>query len=342
MSRGATRKGSVRRADSDAVPAVSKDRGAKQSKSSFSDKSTSYWGHHAASFRDSYLRLISTPVQTLMTSLVVAIALSLPTVLLLSLTNVQTLGQSWDAKPSISAYLNPRARDKAIQLLVARLEASPAIDNVDYISATQALEEFQALSGFGSVLSGLNENPLPASILIRPNSSQYSPAKLQSLQSLLQSETLIDDAVLDMDWVRKLFELMELAKTLVYSLAVLFSFGVLLIIGNTVRLSIENRKDEIVVSKLVGATNGFVRRPFLYTGALYGLFGGILASLIVGLGFSLMDNSVARLAGLYESSYSLRGLDALSCLKLFAVACGLGILGAQIAVGRHLSAVEPR
>ena len=316
--------------------------GAVQAKTSFSDKSRAYWAHHRISFFSSAGRLLSTPIQTLMTSLVVAIALALPATLYIALNNVQQLGDSWDANPKISAYLNPQAKDQAIQDFIRKLKQFNEINDVEYLSADQALIEFQTRSGFGETLSELDENPLPPTLIISPTAAASDPDILKILGDRLLKETLIDDVSLDMEWVRRLREIMILGKKIVVALAALLGLGVLLAIGNTIRLAIENRKEEIVVTKLVGGTDGFVRRPFMYSGAWYGFFGGVLACVIVALGYFSINQSVQRLADLYQSGFKLQALGLEGNLILLGVATLLGLLGSCLAVSRHLSQIEPR
>ena len=315
--------------------------GAKQSRTGFSDRFRSYWAHHKTSFSSSLFRLLATPLQTLMTALVVAIALALPAILLVAMDNVEKLGDSWDADPKITIYLNPRARENAISLLSSKLEERAEIKEVSYVSADQALEEFQSFSGFGEALSALDDNPLPASLIISLNDPKIVPEQLQQLTTDISEEAIVDELSLDMDWVRRLQELMLFGKKLVTALAVLLGIGVLVAIGNTIRLAIESRRDEILVVKLVGGTNGFVRRPFLYAGGWYGFMGGVLACFIVLACGIFLDSTVANIAFLYESHFSLRGLSLDDAALLLFLSTFLGWFGAWAAVGRHLSQIEP-
>ncbi|WP_045856874.1 permease-like cell division protein FtsX [Teredinibacter purpureus] len=318
------------------------DVGAVQSRTRFGDKASAYWQHHLSSFGGSLRRLLQTPAQTLMTALVVAIALSLPATLLVSLSNIQQLGDSWDASPKVSVYLHLRARPAAIEQLISKLERLPEVASVQYLSAEQVLTDFQRLSGFGQALGGLDDNPLPATLVIAPTSNAAEPSVLQQLGETIAAEPIVDEVSLDMEWVRRLREFMVLGKKIVAALAGLLGLGVLLAIGNTIRLAIENRRDEIIVSKLVGGTNGFVRRPFIYCGGWYGFMGGLLASLIVSGGFSIIDDTVTQLASLYQSDFTLQSLGVTGSLQLVGLGTLLGWLGAWLAVGRHLVKIEPK
>ena len=316
-------------------------KGARQAKTGFIDVSRSYWRHHLSSLALTFSRLISTPIQTLMTSLVVAIALALPALLLVTLNNVQIVGESWDANPKVSLYLNTRAKKTAIDSLLKRLKLESNVESLDYIDAEQALVDFQELSGFGQALSALDENPLPPSIEITPDIEKISPDELVIFAQKLEQDPVVDQAIVDMDWVRRLLEFMALGRKIVYSLALLLGLGVLLAVGNTVRLEIENRRDEIVIAKLVGASDGFVRRPFLYTGVWYGVFGGLLAAFIVTFGFLVIDGTVERLVSLYDGTFTLQSLGVTGFMQLMLFSVLLGWLGAWLAVGRHLSAIQP-
>lgn len=317
-------------------------KGAVQSKTGLGDLSRSYWSHHRASFWGSCMRLLGTPAQTVMTSLVVAIALALPMTLLLTLDNVNQLGASWDANPKVSVYLNVKAKPAAIEQFISELESFTEVSEVKYLSPDDALNDFQSFSGFEGALNALEQNPLPPTVILSPKQDSMGVDDLQRLAERIEKDVIVDAVQMDMDWVRRLQEIMVLGKKIVTALAVLLSAGVLLVIGNTIRLAIENRRDEILVAKLVGGTDGFVRRPFLYSGGWYGFFGGILACLIVILSYMMIEPSVERLATLYQGSFKLRGLDIMSSIQLLLTSTLLGWVGAWVAVGRHLSLIEPK
>ena len=210
------------------------------------------------------------------------------------------------------------------------------------IDADQALLEFQRYSGLGNVLQTLDDNPLPAVIVLHPQVRIDHPEKLEQLQQKIAREPLVDHVQLDMGWLRRLHEILALARQIVLSLGFLLGIGVLLVIGNTIRLAVENRRDEIIIIKLVGGTNAFVRRPFLYTGWWYGFGGGLLAIILLAIVGHWLSDSILRLASLYQSSYQLSGLD-MELMTIVILGSGiLGWLGAWIAVGRHLSAIEPQ
>jgi cell division transport system permease protein len=319
-----------------------REQGASQSRTSGRDRFNSYLSHHRLVARDSFLRLLSTPVPSLMTWLVIGIAMALPGALYVGLSNVESVSRGWDGAAQISLYVHKVVSEQDGRRLARKLEQREDVAAIEYISRDQALEEFQQLSGYGEVLEHLNDNPLPAVIVVRPVEVDISAEATEKLFVELKALPQIDQAVLDLEWVQRLYSMMALGKRLVVALAVLLALGVLLVVGNTIRLAIESRRDEIVIVKLVGGTNAFVRRPFLYTGLWYGLGGGILAWLIVGFGLFWLSSPVAELAGLYQSQFELHGLGIGDSLMLWLSGGLLGLLGAWLAVSRHLGAIEPR
>lgn len=317
-------------------------RGAKVTKTGTSDVLSGWWKHHQSSAADSLRRLLSTPLQTLMTVMVVAIAMALPATLLTFLDNVQRVGDQWDSNPKLSAFINVRAESSAIKRLQEKLEKDADIQQIEFISAAEALTFFQQRSGFSEVLNVLEENPLPPTLVITPKLSAINPAELTKLRDRIAKESIVDEVDMDMDWVRRLKAIMALGEKMVLGLASLLCLGVLLAIGNTIRLAIENRRDEIIIVKLVGGTDGFVRRPFLYTGAWYGAMGGVLACLLVSIGFVFLADTVSDLSTSYQSDFSMAGLGLSGVASLLFISTSLGLFGAWLAVSRHLTEIEPR
>ncbi len=301
-----------------------------------------YIANHRSVAWVSLVRLLSAPAASLMTWSVIAIALALPAGLYLFLQNAQQLSSGWDRTAQISVYVQlGLAPDKSLALSES-LKSRPDIKEVKYISPENALLEFRNLSGFGEALEYLSENPLPAVIIVYPDTGQGSISETRKLLDDLQALPEVDQAELDIKWVQRLYGLMALAQRTVVILGAMLSLAVLLVIGNTIRLAIEGRRAEIVVVKLVGGTDGFVRRPFLYTGIWYGLGGGILAWLLINLVLYSLRYPVAELVSSYGSGFALAGLDFTATLILLLLSAVLGWLGAWLAVGRHLSDIEPR
>lgn len=317
--------------------------GAVSSKAGAGDRLRAWRTHNLLVARESLLRLVRAPLGSVMTWLVIGIALALPAGLYVLLGNVQQLSRGWDGAPQISLFLHQHVADDEGRNLARRLGADREIAAVEYLSRDDALAEFRELSGFGDVLQQLDSNPLPAVILVRPRQTQVMDAKqTEALRARLAAMPEIEVAQLDLEWVQRLYAMMELGRRVVASLALLLAVGVLLVIGNTIRLAIESRRDEIVVVKLVGGTDAFVRRPFLYTGVWYGLGGGIVATVIVAIGLMALREPVAQLAGLYNSQYRLIGLSFGDMVDLWLVSALLGWLGAWLAVARHLGEIEPQ
>lgn len=286
-------------------------------------------------------RLYRTPFSSVLTTAVIAIALSLPSGLLVLLDNLQRLNTSWDGSSSISLFLKPSISDARADTLAQELGDWPAIAKVRSIHRDQALAEFREFSGFGEALEALDDNPLPGVLEVRPKTDDTTDQDIETLLDELGRLPEVELAQLDLQWVRRFNVLMDIGRRGVLVVGALLALAVLLIVGNTIRLDIQNRREEIEVSKLIGGTDAFIRRPFLYTGLWYGLLGAALAWIVVTLGFWLIDAPARRLAGLYDSSFLLSGLSWSGTGLLLLTGIGLGLAGSWLAVGRHLSAIEP-
>lgn len=308
---------------------------------SFGDRWRSYWAHHRSVAADSLRRVFRNPLGSLMTWLVIGIALALPGGLYIALHNLEQIGAGWDGSPQISLFLRSQGDEAAGRALAEALARRADVAKTEYLSPADALAEFRELSGFGEVIEHLDGNPLPAVILVQPDLNADA-ATIQRLLDELKREPAVEQAVLDMEWVQRLYAMLAIGQRLALALALLLALGVLLVIGNTIRLAIESRRDEIVVVKLVGGTDAFVRRPFLYTGVWFGLGGALVAWLILAVSVAWLGDPVAALAGLYQSQFTLGGLHAGQVLLLWLAGAALGWLGAWLAVSRHLGAIEPR
>ncbi len=319
-----------------------RNQGAIQSKTRLTDRFSAWQAHHSTCAIESLLRLLSNLFQSMLTWLVIAIATALPAILFLALQNIQSLGYSWQDSGQISVFMKKNTSTQDIKALRLKLATRSDIKGVVYISPDDALKEFKAHSGLDDILADLEENPLPAVLLVQPTTLATTSI---GIEQLLEALTLIDvvaDAKLDMAWVKRLQSLMQLAQSIIIFLTVLLILGLLVVVSNTIRLAIENRRDEIVIVKLVGGTNAFVRRPFLYTGLWYGLGGGLIALLLLSLGLSWLTRPVAELTSLYQSNFQLKGLTTITSIQLVMATGVIGLLGAWLAVGRHLSQIEPR
>ncbi|WP_312257246.1 permease-like cell division protein FtsX [Stutzerimonas nitrititolerans] len=295
---------------------------------------------HRASLVDSVGRLVKQPIGSFFTCLVMAVALSLPMGLALLLDNVERLGGSWQRAAQISLYLQLETDAAAGQALREQILQMPDVADAEWISREQALEEFQQLSGLGEALRELPDNPLPGVVVVTPN--EVDKTKLEALRQRLAELPGVEQAQLDLLWVERLAAILKLGDRFVFGLTLLLIATLLLVIGNTIRLHIENRRTEIEVVKLVGGTDGYVRRPFLYMGALYGLGAGLIAWLLLAYGLGWLNEAVIDLAGLYGSDFGLAGVPTEDGFSLVLGALLLGYIGAWLAVARHLSELAPR
>jgi cell division transport system permease protein len=296
---------------------------------------------HAQVALSSLGRLLRLPLSTLMTSAVIGIALALPIGLHVILDNLQQVTGGWESGASISLFLKQQISDAQAEKLAETLRGHQRIESIQLVSKNSALEEFRRLSGFGEALDALKNNPLPALLVIQPKAAFSTPDYAQHLVEELELLPEADIVQLDLQWVRRLQAITEIAQRGVLVLASLLGLAVLLIVGNTIRLEIQHRQPEIEITKLIGATNAFIRRPFLYTGLWYGLFGGILAWLMVALSILLLRGPVSNLASLYESAFDLSSIGFGSVLLLWCGSAGLGLIGSWLAVSRHLSVIKP-
>jgi cell division transport system permease protein len=296
--------------------------------------------HHRLSAADSLYRVLDKPLSSVLTWLVIGIALALPVGLNVALDNVDHLSSAWDSPAQISLFLREDLEADRAQQFQQALAAREDIAGARYVSREEALAEFSELSGFADVLASLDENPLPDLVLVTPAGQGGEAAS--ALREELQATPEVAQAVLDMEWLQRLNSLMELSRRLVLAVGGLLVLGVVLILGNTIRLAIESRREEIVIVKLVGGSNAFVRRPFLYTGLWYGVGGGVFAATLVALSLWFLSAPVDQLAALYQSGFQLSGLGIMGALNLVILGGLLGLTGAWLAVARHLVEIEPR
>ncbi|MBV1908602.1 MAG: permease-like cell division protein FtsX [Kangiellaceae bacterium] len=297
---------------------------------------------HKLEARRGLAEIVDNPISNFMTVLVIAIALALPAGLQVLLENGKTLSQSWDGASRISLYLKLNVSNSQTEHLAKSIKDNPAIDSVEVIYPEQALKDFSASSGFADALAELDSNPLPPTLVVQPNVNHTSPLASETLLSEFKQFELVEKAQLDLDWVRKLHALLELAEKAASALGLALGLAVLLIVGNTIRLSVQNRREEIEVVKLVGATDAFIRRPFLYTGFWYGLLAGVLCWLILEVSLIWLHQPVQNLAGLYQSEFAISSLNIKQSFQLVGISCALGLLGSWLSVGRHIRNIEPR
>jgi len=286
-------------------------------------------------------RLSRQPLANVLTILVIGIALALPACLQVLVANVRAASGDWSAAVDVSVYLKQSVAERDAKAVAERIRQRRDVGSVEFISADAALREFREFSGFGPALDALSENPLPHALVVRPAAEFVTPAHVEALAEDLRRLPEIELVQLDTAWVSRLYAMLDLARRTALLAGLLLGVGVMVIVGNTIRLDIQNRREEIEVSKLVGGSDAFVRRPFLYSGVWYGLGGGLVAWLIVGIVVTVLSGPVRRIAGLYGSDFALVGLGWQSGLGLVAIGVGLGWLGSFVTASRHLREIEP-
>ena len=320
---------------------VRRKEGASLSRTDLRGHAKAWIQHHRLSAADSLMRVLDSPGSSVLTWLVIGIALALPVGLNVALDNVSQVSAGWDSPTQISLFLQGEVSPDRLRELEGEMDARQDVSKTRVISREEALDEFRTLSGFADVLASLPKNPLPDLILVTPDVALDGPA-VSALREELQGNSDVAEAVLDMEWLQRLNSLMALSRRLVLAIGCMLVVGVMLILGNTIRLAIEGRRDEIVIVKLVGGSNGFVRRPFLYTGLWYGVGGGVLAALLVSAALWSLEKPISDLAMLYESAFQLSGLGVMGSLNLVILGGLLGLAGAWLAVSRHLARIQPR
>lgn len=305
-----------------------------------SNKLASYFLHHLQSLVFSLGKIYHAPTATIMTIAVIGITLSLPGGFYLFLKNIEALSGDFRSSTQITLYLDLKLSEKNARSLERVVIGTQDVATTEFVSREQALAAFRQSSGFGKSIDTLASNPLPHTIIVQPSSEADSFA-VKNLLNRLEAFPEVTIAKLDTEWLERLYTILEIAKRSVGIVTILFAFAVLLIIGNTIRLDIQNRYQEIIVTKLIGATNAFIRRPFLYGGIWYGLFGGLISWLIVELGYLSISAPIQRLNLLYQAEMSLITFSASDFIILISSSTLLGLTGSWIAVARHLNQIEP-
>jgi len=286
-------------------------------------------------------RLSRQPFASLMTILVIAVTLALPASMHLVVKNARALSASWDNALDFSVYLKPGVTVEQAENLASIVAQRADVENVRLITADDALAEFREQSGFGEALDHLASNPLPHTLVVRPAAAN-TDVSMGLLNEELGNLPETDFVQVDTEWVRRFHAILAILERAILIGAVLLGAAILIIIGNTIRLDIQNRREEIEVTKLIGASNAFVRRPFLYSGLWYGLAGGLLALALVYYGLFALREPVSRLAGLYGSTYGVLALGAGESLIIVATGVALGLIGSWLAAARHMRRIEPR
>ncbi len=295
------------------------------------------WGRrHAFSLLSSLGTLMRQPIASAMTVMVLAVALCLPAGLWVTLDNAAHLGQDWERLDTLSVFLEGGIDDQQAMRLSSRLSAWEEITAVDPISPAEGLAELAGQMGLGEAATAIEDNPLPWVLEVTPNAADILPA----LAERLQREEGVESVIVDLQWLERLAAMIEVVRQLTMLLALLFAAAVAFVVGNTIRMDIHNRREEIEVMALVGATRGFIRRPFLYSGLWYGLAAGVLAWALVRLALLVLSGPVEALGGTYDATLGLRPLSVPLSLGLVLGSGALGVIGSWLAVNRHLRRIR--
>ena len=307
----------------------------------FVDKLNAYRDLHAHALFSSLGRLVASPFTSIMTIAVLAIAISLASGFHILVVNLQQLTGNLETSNQISLFLRDDVSDAHANKLADSIRQNASVQDVKLITRAQALAEFQTFSGFGAAINVLEKNPLPIVLQVLPKNSLEDKEGLETLLKNFQQSPEVDIAQMDLQWVERLQSIMAVARLFATLLNVILGGAVLFIIGNTIRLELHNRRNEVVIAKLVGATNSFIRRPFLYTGFWIGFISGVSAWFIVTALMLILRQPVEKLSGLYEGGFHLLFLSFTETLALIGVSSVLGVLGSWVVLIYQLQHTKP-
>ncbi|MCD6055356.1 MAG: cell division protein [Gammaproteobacteria bacterium] len=299
------------------------------------------WDQHRQAARISIHRICRHPLGSVLTLLVIGVALALPTLLSVLLGNGESLSQHWSGGTQITVYLSENTNAQRAEQIMTLLKERYQLKNARYISPEEGLVNFERDTGIEHVVEQLRKNPLPGIIEIMPEIADLGSAQVQTWLNTIRQFPGVENVQLDLAWVNRLQEMARFANRLVHALALLLGMVVLLVIGNTIRLSTQNRREEIKIAKLIGATDAFIRRPFLYTGFFYGLLGALLSWLVVSIVILWLRAPITQLAASYQSVFQLRNLSFMGAMELLLAGALLGFAGALIAVNLQIRQIEP-
>ena len=285
-------------------------------------------------------RLAQTPLASLVSVLVIGVTLALPVGLYILLSDLKGIASRINAEPQISVFLVVDASLADVQAMDTKLKANAAIAQSKFISKDDALAEMRAVSGLGEVVEGLDRNPLPHAFVVRAKSSD--PAALERLRDELATLPRAEHVQLDSAWARRLASFNAVGEKFVLMLTVALGIALLVVTGNTIRLQILTQRDEIEVGRLIGATDGYVRRPYLYFGALQGLLGGVLALALAVGALMWLSVGVGELVRLYAPDFRPGAIRWQLVACVIGLAALLGWLGAYVSVALYLRQIRPR
>ena len=302
---------------------------------------SNYFSQHSKVAKTTFSSLLASPLASLFTCAVLGIALVLPALLTALLSNVESLGQDWDGSAKITLLLKKGVPTLDGETLAHDISKKQSVASSEFIDNDSALTSFKTRFEFANAVEYLDENPLPHVIVVHPAEALSTIAHIEQLKGSLSAYPEVDSAILDVVWVKRLQSITHMLQRAVSVIGIMLGLVVILVLGNTIRLAIENKKEEIIVIKLVGGTDGFVRRPFLYMGVLYGFGASLFAWLLLIIIIVILNQPVQALASSYQSNFSLSGLDFESTLLLFLIGTGLGWFSSWLAVRKHLDDIEP-
>lgn len=298
-----------------------------------------HWlNHHVQAVKLVLTRMRQNQLSSLLISLVIGVAMCIPALFYVGVDNLSTLTHHMQNDNEISLFLKLDVSSESIEQIDQLLSKHPNIQKYRLVTKEEAWLQLQAKSETNPAVQELSKNPLPDAFFIQAKSLE--PKALDSVRLELQAVPGVDQAVFNADWAKRLAVLLALGKTIIYFIATLLAIALLVIIGNTVRMQILTQKDEIEVSKLIGATNSFIRMPFLYAGVLYGAFGALLAIVMMASIIMIFNHSVAQISDLYSSDFHLAIFDSKLFLTMTGIAIFIGWLGSYMAVNRAISAMK--
>lgn len=282
------------------------------------------------------------PLATLLTVMVIAISLTLPSVCYMVWKNVSQAAEQWYPAPQLTVYLSKTLDDDAAESVVAQLKKEEGVERVNYLSREEAQGEFRNWSGFGGAMDMLEQNPLPAVAIITPKLNFQNSDTMNSLRDRVSKVQGIDEVKMDDSWFARLAALTGLVGQVAAMIGVLMIIAVFLVIGNSVRLSIFARRDTINVQKLIGATDGFILRPFLYGGAMLGFAGALLSLVLSQVLVLRLESVVTQVASVFGTTFALHGLAWDESLLLLLIAAMIGWIAAWLATVQHLRRFTPQ
>lgn len=304
-------------------------------------KLKSLLSYHLQAALESFNYLWARPVATSITVTVIASALALPALFWVFTDNVSELTENWQHGGSLTVYLKSDLTKQQEQAVLDAVQKTEHVGSSTFKSPDEGLSELTHQEGMKDIMQYLPKNPLPAVIEVTPSADLSAPSAIEAFASQLKSITNVNEVKIDMEWLRRLHAIVAFSSQIAHTLFALLALAVMLIIANTLRLSIQNQHEEIQILKLIGAQDTYIIRPFLYSGIWYGIAGAIVAQFLVNLIVLSLGSVVDNLASVYQMHYPLTGMSISQILLLLLFAIILGWLAACLSVKRQLAAIEP-